>query len=64
MNFETNEISLYVDNSLVKTVTGITLAKPGKATLILGRHEHPNTDPTDYYQGEMDNVRIEELMAD
>jgi hypothetical protein len=64
MNFETNEISLYVDNQLVRTVTGTPLAKPGKATLILGRHEHPNTDPADYYMGELDNVRIEELTAE
>ncbi len=64
MNFETNEISLYVDDKLVNTVTGKTLAKPKNATLILGRHEHLNADPTDYYQGELDNLLIEELIAE
>ena len=64
INFETNVVSLYVDGQLVKTVTGVTLAKPGDATLILGRHEHTNDNPMDYYHGELDNVSILETLAD
>jgi hypothetical protein len=64
VNFETNEISLFVDGQLVKTVTGVTLAKPDNATLILGRSERLDSEPLHYYLGELDNVGIEEAMAE
>lgn len=62
MDFEANTMSLYVDGQLVRTATGVTLAKPGDATVILGRHEHSNVAPMDYYLGELDNVSILETL--
>ncbi|CAA9294604.1 MAG: hypothetical protein AVDCRST_MAG56-4998 [uncultured Cytophagales bacterium] len=58
IDFERNEMSLYLNDQLVKTVTNVTLTRPENATLILGYHQHPGDQPKDFYQGEMDNFKI------
>jgi hypothetical protein len=63
MDFEANEISLYVDDTLVKTVSTETLAKLGNAKLIVGRRERLGFEPSDYFLGELDNVSINEPSA-
>ena len=63
VDFEANEISLYVDDQLVKTVNNVTLADLNNATVILGRRERLGFAPSDYYLGELDNVSINEPEA-
>ena len=60
VDFEANTISLYVNNQLVRTVNNVALTKPDNATLILGRRERLGFAPSDYYQGEIDNLSINE----
>lgn len=60
VDFEANTISLYVNDQLVKTVSNVILTKPNNATVILGRRERLGFAPSDYYQGEIDNVSIVE----
>jgi hypothetical protein len=60
IDFEANTISLYVNNQLVRTVSNESLTKLNNATEILGRRERLGFAPSDYYQGELDNVSINE----
>jgi hypothetical protein len=64
IDFANNSMSLYVNDDLVQTVSNVTLAKLGKSTMILGRHQHLGGEPKDFYYGELDNVRIDPTIVD
>jgi hypothetical protein len=57
-DFTANEVKLYVDDQLAQTVKPGPLTKLGKARIILGRHEHLGSHAMDYYNGELDNLRL------
>ncbi|MBD0257884.1 MAG: hypothetical protein ICV83_19390 [Cytophagales bacterium] len=58
VDFKANEMSLYVDDQPTKTVRKTALIKLGKTKIILGRHEHVGSHAMDYYNGELDNLRL------
>jgi hypothetical protein len=57
-DFAANEVKLYVNDQLAQTVKTGPLTKLGKSRIILGRHEHLGSHAMDYYQGELDNLRL------
>jgi len=60
INFASKSMSLYMNDNLVQTVNNINLTKVGNSVLVLGRHQHPGTQPRDFYRGELDNVSLYE----
>ncbi len=58
IDFKTNEMKLYVDDQEAQTVRKAALIKLGRTKLILGRHEHLGSHAMDYYNGELDNLRL------
>ncbi len=57
-DFPANEVKLYVDDQLTEAAKKGPLTKLGKARIILGRHEHLGSHAMDYYNGELDNLRL------
>jgi hypothetical protein len=58
IDFKANEMRLYVDDQETQTVRKTTLTRLGKTKIILGRHEHVGSHAMDYYNGELDNLRL------
>jgi hypothetical protein len=58
IDFKANEMKLYVDDRETQTVRKEALVKLGKTKIILGRHEHVGSHAMDYYNGELDNLRL------
>lgn len=58
IDFETNEISLYLNDRLVRTVNNVVLTKPNNAKVLLGRRERLGFEPSDYFTGELNNLSI------
>jgi hypothetical protein len=63
IDFKASEMNLYVDDQLAQTVRKGALIKLGKAKIILGRHEHLGAHAMDYYNGELDNLRLYESVV-
>ncbi len=58
IDFKANEMKLYVDDKETKVVRKEGLTKLGSTKIILGRHEHVGSHAMDYYNGELDNLRL------
>jgi hypothetical protein len=58
IDFKANEMRLYVDDQETQMVRKTTLTRLGTTRIILGRHEHVGSHAMDYYNGELDNLRL------